>query len=149
MVSNQFPYLDCKYGGTTHTIWLPCSSRLERAPYQPGKPINQYSEIYVCPACGHVYEYRARNVLYRQPGRQEPSNLSEMYAAVLTFRCGVDNCESPVLIRKSTKDTGAANALVEEAKSWKLVSIRCPEGHAVTQIPLDAVARTDRQLGLI
>ena len=23
MVSAQFPYLDCKHGGTSHTIWLP------------------------------------------------------------------------------------------------------------------------------
>ena len=149
MMSNQRRYLAHKHGDTSHTIWLPLSSRLGIYQDQPEMSSNAYSEIYVCPACGLVSQYRSLFVQRHPVQTADQDPITGLYAAVLTFRCGVDNCGSPVLIRKPTTDTRATNTLVEEASSWTLVSIRCPEGHPVTRIPPDAVARTDQQLGLI
>src|ERR1700730_17008965 len=121
MVSENFPYLNHKHPAEVHndadkdhTIWLPHSSQLDRPPDQPGKPGNQYSEIYLCPACDLVSEYRQLNVHY---GRVQTPGLNPRtgrYAAVLKFQCGACTPESHVLIRKSTTDTQATNTLVQE-----------------------------------
>lgn len=155
MISVNLPYLDhtllddSKHDDKDHAIWLPRSSQLERPLGQPRKRSNQFCEIYVCPACGLVFEYRSLNVHYRRVQMPTPNATLGRYAAVLKFQCGEGNCESPVLIRKSTTDTQATNTLVEESQSWILGFVRCPEGHPVTRIPSDAVAGTDKQLGLI
>ena len=155
MISVNLPYLDhtllddSKHDDRDHTIWLPRSSQLERPLGQPGKRDNQFCEIYVCPGCGLVFEYRSLNVHYRRVQLPDPNAIVGRYAAVLKFQCSEGNCESPLLIRKSTMDPQTTSTLVEESKSWILGLVRCPKGHPVAGIPSDAVALTDKQLGPI
>src|SRR5271167_160703 len=138
---SQPRYMIHEHEGKDHTIWLPPSSQLGRYPDQPEMSDNAYSEIYVCPACGLVSEYRSPVVQWRPLQMKDRGPITGLYAAVLTFRCGADKCGSQVLIRKPTTDSRATETLVEEAKAWTLDSIRCPEGHPVTQVPSDAIAR--------
>ena len=92
MVSNQHRYVTHKHEGKDHTIWLPPSSRLGKHPDQPEMSDNAYSEIYVCPACGLVSAYRSPVVQWRLLRIEDQDPITGLYAAVLKFGCGADNC---------------------------------------------------------
>jgi hypothetical protein len=142
MVTPDRPYLKCKYGECHQPIWLPQSSQLHISEDQFGWNDNLLfcSEIYVCPGCGHVYEYTRRDV-HRSPAqdadRDQPPRPHELLA---TIGCGTENCEFQIVIRKPTFEypdnvTKKLEAFAQGSKAWILHDIHCPKLHSLTELP--------------
>ncbi len=134
MTTQQRSYMQCKNEGCGQPILLPSPNQLDKSPDQLDSD-NQYFEIYVCPACGHVYEYRRLNVRWAFPktlGLDPPPNI---YAAVLEFECGKETPYTRIVIRKPVLTTSDANKLVAESEAWILHDIHCPRGHLVEKLP--------------
>jgi len=134
MTTDQFPYLEHKSEGGSHTIWLPHSSQLGKYPDRLDSN-NQYSEIYKCPACALVSSYRSPLVQWSRFRSEYPNNSEELYAAVLEFQCETENCEAQVRIRVPMQGKLDRTKLLDDSASWTLVAVRCPKGHPVTSIP--------------
>jgi hypothetical protein len=135
MATQQCSYVQCKNENCGKPILLPSPNQLDKFPDQLDSD-NQYSEIYVCPACGHVYEYRRLNVRWAFPrtlGLTEP--IPNNRAVLLEFDCGKETPSTRILIRKSVLEVPQAATLVAESDSWVLHDIHCPQGHLVTKLP--------------
>lgn len=139
MRTDQIAYLECKNVGCRQPIWLPRSSQLDR-PLSPLDSDDPLAEIYVCPACGHAYEYRALSVHWmNQFHTAAPKNLWGLSADAIALQCDQSNCGVLVLLRKTT-DERCPNAekLLKDAESWTLVDVHCSNGHRVNRIPPDS-----------
>jgi hypothetical protein len=136
MRTNQKPYLECKGVRCGHTIWLPRSTQLDKSPNHLDSD-NQYSEIYVCPACAHVFDYRPLNVRWKQPQTADLDRLLELSADAISFRCEQGNCKALVLLRKTTDGPLDAAKLLTESESWVLKG-HCANGHPLNRIPPDS-----------
>jgi hypothetical protein len=134
MVSQQRSYLVCKNEDCCHTIWLPQPTQLDKFPDQLDSD-NQYFEIFVCPACGHVYEYRILNTLWMFPRTEALAQLLNLRVVLLEFYCGRENPSTRVIIRKPSLEALDAAKLVAESNSWVLHDIHCPVGHLITELP--------------
>lgn len=134
MATNQHPYLECKNGGCHRTIWLPHSSQLDKSPDRLDSD-NQYSEIYVCPVCVHVYDYRRLSVQWRPLRTEDQGKLSGLYAALLEFDCDKERPGTRVVIQKPTTEHRDVDTIVQASASWVLVDVHCRNGHQITALP--------------
>lgn len=136
MVTDQRPLVECKNASCHHTIWLPRSSQLDRFPGQIEFADNQYSEIYVCPSCAHVFDYRPLNVRWYPRQIADRDHTGGWYATLLEFDCATENCGVRVVIRKPTDAPQTSDQLVKESEGWVLAEVHCPAGHPITTLPL-------------
>lgn len=134
MVTNQHSYLECKNEGCHRTIWLPHSSQLDKSPDHLDSD-NQYFEIYVCPVCAHVYDYRRLNVRWMPLRSEDLSRVLGLTLVLLEFECDKERPGTRVVIRKPTTDSRDAEKIVRESASWVLVDVHCRNGHPITSLP--------------
>ena len=137
---HQFPYLWCNHDDSSHTIWLPHSSLLGRFPDRPERANNTYFEIYACPTCGLVCEYRSLNVLWRPRQNADPNSKPEPYVAVIEFQCGAENCDTLVTIHKPSRELLTVKAILEESAGWLLSGVHCNKGHVILGLPANRTA---------
>lgn len=135
MPTDQIPYLQCKNAECRRPIWLPRSSQLHRFPDR-FESNNQYFEIYLCPSCAHAYDYRRLNVLWSPRQIADRNRPMGLYAALLEFDCGTENCGTRILIRKPTAAAVGSDELVKESGKWVLTDVHCLKGHEVKALPI-------------
>jgi hypothetical protein len=131
----RHPYLECKNGGCRRPIWLPHTSRLDKAPHQPLTPTDSYFESYVCPVCVHVYDYSPQDILYDQLHSEAQARIVGLHASILEFRCGVNNCGLRTLIHRPTMERLEPAKLVRESGAWVLAGVHCQNGHQIETLP--------------
>jgi len=135
MADTQYPYLPCKNERCPQPIWLPHTSRLNKAPHLPAMPTDSYSEIFVCPLCVHVYGYRPLNVRFGQPPIEVQSRIAGLYEILLEFRCDKNNCGVRVLIHRPTMEHLDPAVVVTESESWILADVHCENEHRIDALP--------------
>lgn len=134
MATSQRRYLVCKNVSCHHAIWLPYSSQLGKSPDHLDFD-SRYFEMFVCPGCAHVYDYRSRNVRRRLPQSQDRDQLLGLCAVSLAFRCGEQNCGSLVVIHKPSRENQDDSTVVSESSLWALGDVHCPKGHRIRSLP--------------
>jgi hypothetical protein len=134
MATNQRRYLPCKNVSCRQPIWLPYSSQLGIFPDRLDSD-NQYAEMFLCPACAHVYDYRSLSVLWKLPQTEDRGRLLGLYAVSLAFRCGIENCGSLTLIHKPTNALRDDPQFLKETSTWALGEVRCKNRHLLEALP--------------
>lgn len=134
---SPIPYLACKNVRCNHTIWLPRSTQLGKFLHQRDSDTRRYFETYVCPQCGHVYDYTELNVQRSQGQTENQESLWGLFAVALVFGCETENCGTRTIIRKPTRESPERNKLAKEAERWVWAEAHCPKGHPITKLPVD------------
>jgi hypothetical protein len=134
MEVDGYPYLACKNVVCGHPMWLPRSSRLKNSPDLSDFD-NRYFENYVCPACIHVYDYRATDVRWRRARIRDQAHIAALYAALLEFVCTEENCGIRTVIHKPMIEPLNAAEFLRESSNWAMADVRCLKEHRITALP--------------
>lgn len=132
-------YLECRNDQCGDLIWLHPLSPLPRFELVPQMPVLEPVEIFACPHCGRVSEYRPSAVLELDSVIADPYARNELALRLLEFDCATEHCGSRVTIQNSIPfhlrdDT---ERFLQNAKSWTFGEVHCAKGHAVFQLPAD------------
>jgi hypothetical protein len=132
-------YLRCSNSECRDLIWLHPSNPLPLPRFQivPQVPALEPVEIFACPHCGYVSEYRRSAVRELDSVIPDPYGRDDLALRLLEFDCAQEHCGSRVTIQNPVafhlRDD--AERFLRNAKSWTLGEVHCGKGHQIRELP--------------
>jgi hypothetical protein len=126
------PTIDCHTKGCEQPIRLPYPIPPEISENPPDWPKGNFRIVFVCPSCGHGYEYLAPNVRWRQFPTPDPNRpQSSTICVYCEYQCAHKNCAIKArhytLVESGTNDVEVLSRCLK-SKSYPL----CGEGEFAT-----------------
>jgi hypothetical protein len=128
-------FVVCRNEECNQPMLLPDSSLLEISLHPPLSHSDDYYEIFACPQCGHVFDYKVPFVHLRPCQPQDQDYLKRLISELLNFDCAEKTCGIRVIIQRPNRAGRSAKEIVAESKTWVLREVHCKNGHLSSEIP--------------
>jgi hypothetical protein len=93
-------YVECKNEECRQPIWLHRSSPLGTSSGPPETPADALPKIWLCPACGHAFDYSKSEHRHSSFPHPDPYQQGRLIVGTVEFYCEAERCGVLVQIHK-------------------------------------------------